>query len=221
MATATLGSLRAVAQSGSALRSGRRGRWFKSSQPDWRPPLASPGRPKFVRFVRRCGAGGCDAFVLAWDKATKGRTQGFSTAELPAGPGPHSHPAPSGRAARLEPTLMRAGGGPESALVGGVPDSIVDDAAGNQERLLRALNLESLFGGVVRPFQREASFGRLPAIRSDANPVLPAYHVLCARPLRGVDAGIGQWVTGHAPAESTKTRRLGPPSGLGWPSGTP
>jgi hypothetical protein len=131
------------------------------------------------------------------------------------------------RAARLCPSPRLAGvsaapsRGRESALVGGVPDSIVDDAAGNQERLLRALNLESLFGGVVGPFQREASLGRLPAIRSDANPVLPAYHVLCARPLRGVDAGIGQWVTGHAPAESTKTRRLGPPSGLGWPSGTP
>jgi hypothetical protein len=131
------------------------------------------------------------------------------------------------RAARLCPSPRLAGvsaapsRGREFALVSGVPDSIVDDAAGNQERLLRALNLESLFGGVVRPFQREASFGRLPVIRSDANPVLPAYHVLCARPLRGVDAGIGQWVTGHAPEQSTKTRRLGPPSGLRWPSGTP
>jgi hypothetical protein len=44
-------SVRAVAQLGSALRSGRRGRWFKSSQPDFaRPPCRLP-QP----VQQRCG----------------------------------------------------------------------------------------------------------------------------------------------------------------------
>jgi hypothetical protein len=47
---------RAVAQPGSALRSGRRGRWFKSSQPDLTPALQCHDIP---RIERETGGIGC------------------------------------------------------------------------------------------------------------------------------------------------------------------
>jgi hypothetical protein len=45
-------TLRGVAQPGRALRSGRRGRWFKSSLPDWKMEAGGGVRPRWRRLAR-------------------------------------------------------------------------------------------------------------------------------------------------------------------------
>jgi hypothetical protein len=74
------------------------------------------------------------------------------------------------QAARLCPSPRLAGvsaapsRGRNPALLGRVLDATVHYATWNQERLLRALDLEGLFLDSVRPLQRKTSFGRLSAI---------------------------------------------------------
>jgi hypothetical protein len=55
-------------------------------------------------------------------------------------------------------------GRPDLKLLRHALDAIVDDAAGNQERLVRALNLERLLAWVVSPLQGEAFLPRFSAV---------------------------------------------------------
>src|SRR4051794_21041363 len=85
----------------------------------------------------------------------------------------------------------------DSALFGCVVEALLDHATANEDRLLRALDNETLLDWLVEPLQSEASLRRVPRIGVDRQPVCAADHVLHARPFRRVNARIGHALASH------------------------